>query len=109
MVVGGRDIARIPCSGGDILRPGVGVVPTLPWELQVLRQSDQSVLLTTTVTTLPKWLLLVGNSVALGYASRRTRWATVQFAEAGVPPVLVNAPRRLTPYQTDDAFESRVT
>lgn len=65
VVVGGRDIARIPCSGGDILRPGVGVVPTLPWELQVLRQSDQSVLLTTTVTTLPKWLLLVGNSVAL--------------------------------------------
>ncbi len=65
VTVGGRDVARIPCSGGETLRPGVGDVPPLPWEMQVLRQNDRTVLLTTTVTTLPKWLLLVGDSVAL--------------------------------------------
>jgi hypothetical protein len=65
VVVGDREIARIPCSGGDILRPGVGGAPPLPWDLRVLRQSDRSVLLATAVTALPKWLLLVGDSVAL--------------------------------------------
>ncbi len=65
VTVGGSEVARIACSGGEILSPGVAGLPPLPWQVQVLRQRDRSVLLTTTITTLPKWMLLVGDSVAL--------------------------------------------
>jgi hypothetical protein len=68
VTVGGSEVARIACSGGEILSPGVAGLPPLPWQVQVLRQRDRSVLLTTTITTLPKWMLLVGDSVALSDA-----------------------------------------
>src|SRR5207253_9926118 len=50
---------------GAVLTPGLRGMPSLPWELQVSRQSNNQLLLTRTISTLPQWLVLLGNNVFL--------------------------------------------
>jgi len=56
--VNGRDAARLPCNGGVAIMAGADLVPTLPWDLTVVRESDGRVLLQERVTELPRWLLV---------------------------------------------------
>ena len=63
--IGATEAARISCDGGAVLTPGLQGMPSLPWELQVSRQSNNQLLLVRTISTLPQWLVLLGNNVFL--------------------------------------------
>lgn len=63
--IDGAEAARVPCNGGVAVRPGEHGVPALPWDLQVVDQSNGRVLLDQRVTQLPQWLLVQGDSAGL--------------------------------------------
>jgi len=63
--IGATEAARISCDGGAMLTPGLQGMPSLPWELQVSRQSNNQLLLATTITTLPQSLVLLANNLFL--------------------------------------------
>jgi len=67
--IGATEATRISCDGGAVLTPGLRGMPSLPWELQVSRQSDNQLLLTRTINALPQWLVLLGNNVFLSDSS----------------------------------------
>lgn len=59
-------------SDADIVRRqrsvnsrGYGVCPSLPWEVQISRHSNNQLLLARTINTLPQWLVLLASSVTL--------------------------------------------
>ena len=64
--IGAFEAAHIPCDGGGVLRPGEGGVPSLPWDLRVVKQSDGQVLLSSRVTDLPKWVVMFGADAGIG-------------------------------------------
>jgi len=63
--VNGRDASRLPCNGGVAIMAGADVVPPLPWDLSVVRESDGRVLLEERVTDLPRWLLVERDAAGL--------------------------------------------
>jgi Protein of unknown function (DUF3221) len=63
--VNGRDAARLPCNGGAAIMAGADLVPPLPWDLSVVRESDGAVLVQERVTELPRWLLVGRDNAAL--------------------------------------------
>jgi hypothetical protein len=63
---GDIEIARIQCNDGATVIPGRDSVPPLPWDLSVVRSSDNSVVLRATVTDLPRFLFQIGDQIALG-------------------------------------------
>ena len=66
--VNGAEVAHYGCTIGALLKPGDPGVPPLPWQLSVVRQSDDSILLTSTVDTLPRWLVLIGSQALISSA-----------------------------------------
>jgi hypothetical protein len=62
----GRDAARVGCNGGAAVLPGADLVPRLPWDLTVARESDGRVMLQERVTQLPRWLLVQRDTAAIG-------------------------------------------
>lgn len=60
VVIGGSDVARVPCDGGVVLRPRDAGAPALPWALQLRAAAGGRVLFTSTVTELPQWIAVVG-------------------------------------------------
>src|SRR6266545_4313289 len=52
-------------TSGSAIRPGADLVPVLPWDLTVVRESDGRVLLHERVTRLPRWLLVQRDSAGL--------------------------------------------
>jgi len=63
---GAVELARVACSSGAVVTPGDTGVPPLPWNLSVVTQGDGTVLLTSTVTELPKWILIIGDHADIG-------------------------------------------
>jgi hypothetical protein len=63
--IGALEATRVACSAGASVTLGQAGVPQLPWDLRVVRQNDGRVLLSTTVTELPHWVLLIGDSVLM--------------------------------------------
>lgn len=57
---GADELARVVCGGSAMVGLDDPGVPPLPWSLTVVKQSDGTVLLTSTVTDLPRWLVLYG-------------------------------------------------
>jgi hypothetical protein len=65
--IGSVEIARIGCQDAtQAFTPGQDGVPLLPWDLQVLRQSDGRALLSAHITSMPKWLLMFDDNPQLG-------------------------------------------
>ncbi|MEO7666716.1 MAG: hypothetical protein ABIU97_06745 [Dehalococcoidia bacterium] len=54
------DGVTMACDSGTALTPGQRGVPILPWDLTVTQVQDGAVLLATQVTSLPRWLVLIG-------------------------------------------------
>lgn len=63
--IGNTEVARVPCDSGAVVRPGVGGVPMLPWDLRIRAVSDGRTVLETRVTELPQWVLLIGNEALI--------------------------------------------
>jgi uncharacterized protein DUF3221 len=61
----GRDASRLPCNGGVAIMAGADLIPPLPWDLNVVRESDGRVLLQERVMELPRWLLVGRDSAGL--------------------------------------------
>jgi hypothetical protein len=56
--VNGAEAARVPCNGGVALDPSTAGLPALPWNIEVVRESDGVRLLDQSVSDLPRWLLV---------------------------------------------------
>jgi hypothetical protein len=56
VVINGTVAVTVRCKAQPSLEAGVNA-PPLPWDLTVVRASDQRVLLTQRVDSLPKWLV----------------------------------------------------
>jgi uncharacterized protein DUF3221 len=63
--VNGRDASRLPCNGGVAIMAGADLIPPLPWDLSVVRESDGRMLLQARITELPRWLLVGRDSAGL--------------------------------------------
>lgn len=66
MRVGPVEVARVDCDGGARVTPARDGVPPLPWDLQVIRLRDGSVILEATVAELPRFLFQMGDEIGLG-------------------------------------------
>ena len=59
------DVSHLRCQGGAILSPGQPGIPTLPWDLEVSRESNGQILFAQQITQLPQWLLIFGERFEL--------------------------------------------
>jgi len=66
ITIDGKDVEHLECGAGVQLTPGVAERPQLPWNLQIVRQSDSHVLWTGAITDLPRWAVVVGDDVVTG-------------------------------------------
>jgi hypothetical protein len=60
--INGADVGHYPCNVQQEVAPGANGVPPLPWDMEIVRQRDDAVLLAGHVTTMPKWLLMIGDN-----------------------------------------------
>jgi len=56
VVIAGNVVATVSCGQTAMLQPGQGNVPDLPWDLTVVRVSDNSTIVASRVVRLPQWL-----------------------------------------------------
>ncbi|MGZ3585668.1 MAG: hypothetical protein ACXVAP_00300 [Candidatus Limnocylindrales bacterium] len=63
--IGTVEVTRVACGAGAVVAPGDDGVPPLPWNLSIVKQSDGTVLLTSAVTELPKWVVLFGEEAGI--------------------------------------------
>jgi hypothetical protein len=64
--IGPVEVTRVECDDGATISPGHDGVPPLPWDLTVVRLADGSVVLRSTLTELPSWLVQIGDEIAVG-------------------------------------------
>jgi hypothetical protein len=64
--IGPVEVTRVECDDGATISPGRDGVSPLPWDLTVVRLADGSLLLRTTLTELPSWLVQIGDEIAVG-------------------------------------------
>ena len=62
------ELARVACGAAAVVTLGDPGVPLLPWALSVVKQTDGTVLLTGTITELPKWLVFFGDQGGISSA-----------------------------------------
>jgi hypothetical protein len=60
--IAGTPVATVACDSGAELVPGQSGVPTLPWDLRILRLRDGALLLQVHVTDLPRWFVQIGEN-----------------------------------------------
>src|SRR5690349_19504327 len=56
VVIAGNLVATVSCGQTATVQPGQGNVPALPWDLTVVRVSDNSTIVASRVVRLPQWL-----------------------------------------------------
>jgi hypothetical protein len=59
------EATHVPCQAGAVITPGEEGIPALPWDLEVIREGDGTLVFSRRITQLPQWLLLFGNQVEL--------------------------------------------
>lgn len=64
VVINGSVAVTVPCKDQPSLQSGVNA-PPLPWDMTVVRVSDEKVLLTAHVESLPKWLVAFSTDVPM--------------------------------------------
>ncbi len=63
--VNGVDAAHVACNGGDVIFAADQGAFLLPWNVQVVRESDGKILLDQRVTDLPRWMLVTQARVGI--------------------------------------------
>jgi hypothetical protein len=64
--IGTIEVARVACDASGSVTPGEGRAPALPWDLRVVKQNNGQVLLSSHVTDLPKWVVIIGDAAGIG-------------------------------------------
>ncbi len=59
------DAAHVACNGGDVIFAADQGAFLLPWNVQVVRESDGKILLDQRVTDLPRWMLVTQAAVGI--------------------------------------------
>jgi len=59
--INGNQILDMQCGDDEVLRPGASDIPSLPWDLVIVRVRDGKVLVSTQVTALPRWFTQLGD------------------------------------------------
>jgi len=65
IVINDEEVARIPCNGGIVLKPGEGRTPSLPWSLKVFDQRAGRTMLAERIAELPRWLVIFQDSAGI--------------------------------------------
>lgn len=63
--VNGVDAVHVACNGGETIFAADQGALLLPWNVQVLRESDGKILLDERVTDLPRWMLVTQTTVGI--------------------------------------------
>jgi hypothetical protein len=63
--VNGVDAVHVACNGGDAIVAADQGPFLLPWNVQVLRESDGMVLLDKRITDLPRWMLVTKMNIGI--------------------------------------------
>jgi hypothetical protein len=57
VTIGGTVVATLACGQVVVIVPGANNVPALPWDLAVVRVSDNSTLIASRLASLPRWIV----------------------------------------------------
>jgi hypothetical protein len=66
LLIGGAVVASVPCAGFAMLKPGTGLVPPLPWSLDIRRRGGDFLKHYDVAAVDGYTLLLLGDQVGLG-------------------------------------------
>jgi hypothetical protein len=63
--INGVDAVHVACNGAEVISATDQGTFRLPWNVQVLRESDEKILLDERVTDLPRWMLVTQTNVGI--------------------------------------------
>ena len=64
--INATDVKKVQCGDEATFGAAVDGLPPLPWNVDVVRLSDDHVLGSVSVTQLPIWIVVIGNDVLSG-------------------------------------------
>jgi hypothetical protein len=60
--IGGTVVTTVACDDGAALIPGQDGVPSLPWDLEIIRVGDGTIVAHSTVTNLSQYFVQIGET-----------------------------------------------
>jgi len=90
--IAGAEFATVSCASSATLSPGLQNVPALPWDLTIVRVRDNSTIVSTAVTELPRRFVYFGEETAPGLSKLPLAGPAVTCPPEAAPPAASSSP-----------------